>query len=177
MPSKYSHLSSGQGGKEKNAKKRKVVSWDRDIICLPKTTRKGELATVLPYPRKKFRSNLGAWGLIGKIHLNSEMSVDDVENEIRSVFRIPMNNDKKFPFTYLQPTGEGNYSLTVPSVSASYQWTAQQVAKLANSRGCVYIMALDDLDIQDIEDSDVSTINNIILIVDVDKIFLFLGKL
>ena len=67
-----------------------------------------------------------------------------------------MRNDPSFPFTFLQPTGGGNKTLTVPSLSSSYQWTAQQVAKLAtNNRGSVYIMAISDLDLRDL-DSGVS---------------------
>ena len=67
-----------------------------------------------------------------------------------------MHNNPSFPFTFLQPTGGGNKTLTVPSVSASYQWTAQQVAKLATNRGSVYIKAImSDLYLRDV-DSEVS---------------------
>ena len=127
------------------------MSWDRDIICLPRTTKKGKLVNILSYPRKRFRTQFGAWGLIGKIHLTSDMTVDDVTSEVRSVFSGPMRNNPNFAFTFLQPTGGGNKTLTVPSVSSSYQWTAQQVAKLATSRCSLYIMALDDLFLRDIE--------------------------
>ena len=62
-----------------------------------------------------------------------------------------------FPFMYLQPTGGGNRSLTIPSVSSSYEWTLQQVAKLANARGAIYIMALQNMDLPDVDNScDVS---------------------
>lgn len=146
----------GVGGRDQKSKKpRKVTSWDRDIVCLPTVIKKGEVAKIVSYPRKKYRSKLAAWGLIGKIHLHSDMSVEDVAAEIRSVFAIPMKNNKSFSFTFLQPTGGKNYTLTIPSVSSSYQWTAHQVAKLQNSRGCVYIMALEELDLFVI-DSDVS---------------------
>jgi hypothetical protein len=67
---------------------------------------------------------------------------------------------RSFPFTFLQPTGGGNKTLTMPSVSSSYQWTAQQVAKLATSRGSVYIMAMDDLYLRNI-DSEVSSFINL----------------
>ena len=73
----------------KDSKKRKtkaVTTWDRDILCLPKQTKNGEVVSVVPYPRSRYRADLGAWGLIGKIHLTSEMSVEDVEKEVRSVF-------------------------------------------------------------------------------------------
>ena len=77
------------------------------------------------------------------------MSVDEVAAEVCSVFRGPMRDNPTFPFTFLQPTSGGNKTLTVPSVSSSYQWTAQQVAKLSTNRSSVYIMALDDLLLHD----------------------------
>lgn len=85
-------------------------------------------------------------GLIGKIHLTSDMSITEVEDEIRSVFREPMKDNPLFPFIFLQPTG-GARSLTVPVVSSSFTWTAQQVAKLGNNKGTIYNMAQDDLNI------------------------------
>ena len=146
------------GGKDRSTKKSKVViSWDRDIICLPRTTKTRKLVNILSYPCKRFRTQLGAWGLIGKIHLTSDMTVDDVTSEVRSVFSGPMCNNPNFEFMFLQRTGGGNKTLTVPSISSSYQWTAQQVAKLATSRCSLYIMALDDLFLRDIE-SEVSSV-------------------
>lgn len=113
--------------------------------------------SVVPYPRSHYRSELGACGLIGKIHITSDMSVQEVEQEVRSVFTRPMKGSGTFQFMYLQPTGGGNRSLTIPSVSSSYEWTPQQVAKLANARGAIYIMALEDMDLPDMENScDVS---------------------
>ena len=67
------------------------------------------------------------------------MSVEEVKQEVRTVFIRPMKGSETFPFIYLQPTGRGNRSLTIPSVSSSYEWTSQQVA---NARGAIYIMAL-----------------------------------
>ena len=144
------------GGRDRGKRRKVTVSWDCDIICLPRTTKKGKLVNVLSYPRKRYRTQLGAWGLIGMLHLTSDMSVDDVAAEVRSVFKGPMHNNPSFPFTFLQPTGGGNKTLTMPSVSSSYQWTAQQVAKLASSRGSVYIMAMDDLYLRDIDSEVVS---------------------
>ena len=53
--------------------------------------------------------------------------------------------DYSFPFKYLQATGDGVRSLSIPSVSASFEWTAQQVAKLGNQRNHIYILAEKDL--------------------------------
>lgn len=78
---------------------------------------------------------------MGKIHLVSTMSVEEVESEVRSVFSRPMGGRSDFPFVYLQSTGSGTRTLTVPSVSPSFRWTAQQVAKLGSSTQAVYIMA------------------------------------
>ena len=83
----------------------RIVSWDRDI-CIPKTTKNGGLVKVLSYPRKKYQANLGAIGLIGKLHLISDMSVDMVQ-EVQPVFKQAMNSNPYFPFTFLQSTGGG----------------------------------------------------------------------
>ena len=72
------------------------------------------------------------------------MTDKDVEAEIRSVFRKPMQNNQQFPFVYLQATGGGSNSLMVPSQS-SFKWTPQQVAWLAGQAGIIYIMAEDEL--------------------------------
>lgn len=56
------------------------------------------------------------------------MSVEEVGNEIRSAFELPMGGDYSFPFKYLQATGGGVRALSIPSVSSSFKWTAQQVA-------------------------------------------------
>lgn len=39
----------------------------------------------------------------------------------------------------------GTRTLTIPSVSDSFSWTAQQVAKLCNNKQAIYILALDEL--------------------------------
>ncbi len=111
-----------------------MSSWDRDIVCLPKQTKGGEILNVIPYPRNRYRAEPGAGGLIGKVHITSEMTVEDVQKEVRSVFKEPMK------FIYLQPTGGGNRSLTVPVLSTSYEWTPQQVAKLSNAKGSWQLM-------------------------------------
>ena len=96
----------------------------------------------MPFPRGKYRASLGMRGLIGKIRLTSAMTVED---EVRSVFEKPMCGRKDFPFVFLQPTGAGSRTLTVPSVSPSFCWTAQQVAKLASSKQSIYVLAKDKL--------------------------------
>ena len=73
------------------------------------------------------------------------MSVEEVENEIRSVFEHAMGGDPSFSVKYLQATGGGSRSLSIPSISASFQWTAHQVAKLGNQRNTIYILAEKDL--------------------------------
>ena len=85
---------------------------------------------------------LGKMGLIGKLHLSSDMNEDDVKKEIRSVFQAPMGNDPDFPFVFLQAAGKGSKTLVVPAVSSSYQWTAQQVACLAGQKNYIYIYLL-----------------------------------
>ena len=130
-----------------NPKKRKTIqSWDRDIICLPQSRMNRAAGTSsFSYPRRQYRAMLGKMGLIGKINLSSHMNEEDVKQEIRSVFRGPMGNDPNFPFTFLQGAGEGSKTLVIPSVSTSYHWTAQQVARLGGQKGNIYILALADM--------------------------------
>ena len=61
----------------------------------------------LSYPRGKQRSRFARQGLAGKVRLTSTMTVDEVEEEIRSVFDGPMNGRRDFPFMFLQPSGAG----------------------------------------------------------------------
>lgn len=76
------------------------------------------------------------------------MTDEEVATEIRSVFKGPMGGDLNFPFQYLQPTGGGSKSLTVPSQSASFKWTPQQVSRLAGQSGTVYVLAQSELHLQ-----------------------------
>ncbi len=73
------------------------------------------------------------------------MNKDDVQQEIRSVFRGPMRNNRDFPFTFLQRAGEGSNTLIIPSVSPSYEWTAEQVARLGGQNKTIYILARGDV--------------------------------
>ena len=73
------------------------------------------------------------------------MSEDEVELEIRGVFANQMWNRNDFPFSYLQPTGAGSRTLTLPSVSHSFHWTPQQVAKLGSHKQPIYILAKEEL--------------------------------
>jgi hypothetical protein len=79
---------------------------------------------------------------MGKIHIVEDMTVEQVAVEVRSVFKGPMNNRNDFPFQYLQPTGSGSRTLSVPSVSSSFNWTAKQVARLGGTTGTIYIFWL-----------------------------------
>lgn len=140
LPSYLKRKSQGGGGGGGKAKKVNAIqSWDRDIICLPVSSKKS--GSNISYPRGKFRTDLGSLGLIGKVHLTSMMSEEDVRNEVRSVFQGPMGGQPNFPFAFLQPTGYGSKSLTIPAVSASFEWSAQQVAKLGGNKGTIYIVA------------------------------------
>ena len=101
----------------KGKKKAKVSTWDRNIMCLPKSLgNEGEIII----PRAASRAELASKGLTGKIHLESWMNEQEVMSEIRSVFQGPMNSDPAFPFSVLQCAGAGSRSLTIPSVSSSF---------------------------------------------------------
>ena len=128
---------------EKSSKKEKSIQiWDRDIVCLPLRR-----TCPIPYPRGKFRELLGNHGFIGKIRLMSNMTAEDVVAEIHSVFEGSVKKPR-FPFTFLQSTGCGSRSLTIPSVSSQFVWTPQQVAKLGSNKGTVYIMLEEELDME-----------------------------
>ena len=90
------------------------------------------------------RDFLARNGLIGKIRLSSNMSEKEIFQEICSVFSKPMNNNLNFSFSVLQVTGGASKSLTVPSVSASFKWTASAVAG-KNAKVPIYIMAREEL--------------------------------
>ena len=48
-------------------------------------------------------------------------------DEIRSIFRSPMNEDVEFSIRILQMSGGGSKTLTIPVVSSTYKWTASAV--------------------------------------------------
>ena len=134
----------------KNPKKAKTVkTWDRDVFCIPESVRNKSAGGNIRYPRGKYHAELARCGLIGKLHMTSEMTAEEVSAEVRSVFKEPMGNNPDFPFLYLQPTGGGSKSLTVPSQSSSFTWTAQQVARLGGQSGTIYILAQSTLNIPD----------------------------
>ena len=130
--------------KKSSKRPKATLSWDRDIICLPPKSSSEDIC----YPRGKYRAWLGTQGLIGKIRLTSTMTVEDVQREVRSVFIKVMGKNHDFPFVFLQPTGAGSRSLSVPAVSTSFQWTAQQVAKLGANKQTIYVLAMDELDLE-----------------------------
>lgn len=142
LPSYLKRKSRHSGGSRSKAKKPSTEkTWDRDIICIPKSRVNKADGNSLSYPRGRYGAELGRQGLVGKLHLTSSMSEKDVESEIRSVFKEPMKGNPNFPFSFLQSTGAGSKLLTIPSVSSSFRWNAQQVARLATQKGAIYILA------------------------------------
>ena len=101
---------------------------------------------VIAIPKGKARTSLQARGQCGKIRLHSEMTEEEVLNEVKSTFKDAMGHDRNFPFRFLQTGGGGGgtKSLTVPAMSASFTWTAKEVAKLAG-QGCLYVEAQAEL--------------------------------
>lgn len=122
-----------------------MKTWDRDIVCIPQSRQnKGNGGNII-YPRGKYRAQLASSGLIGKLHLTSEMSDKEVTAEICTVFKDQMKNNLEFPFVYLQSAGGGSKSLMIPSQSSSFKWTPQQVARLSGQSGTIYILAQSEL--------------------------------
>ena len=98
-----SHLKRKRAGLSSKSKRPKTIQqWDCDIICLPQTNE-----SLISYPRRKNRAKLAAVGLQGKIRLSSEMTVEEVAQEIHSVFNGPMGGKQDFKFLYLQSAGGG----------------------------------------------------------------------
>lgn len=126
-------------------KKGRVVTYERDIICLPRSfVKQGNLIDI---PRKRsVRQALAINKLVGKIQLDSAMSQADIFHEVRSVFRTPMRGDNFFRFKVLQSSGGDSRNLVIPEVSKSYRWTASAFAG-KNAKTPVYIMAMDDLNV------------------------------
>lgn len=114
-------------------------------MCLPPSRRNRSSCSTIAYPRGRYRSELGSMGLIGKIHLTSEMTEADIKHENRTAFRGPMSGDPNFPFLFLQPAGEGAKCLIIPAQSSTYRWTAQQVARLGGQKNTIYILAQADM--------------------------------
>ena len=95
-------------------------------------------AQVSQSQRGSRRTGLGECGVIGKVHLTSDMTEDESKSEIISVFSRPVKFDSTFPFMFLQSTGSVTKTLTSPAVSVYFQWGAQQVVSLAGE-GALYI--------------------------------------
>ena len=124
------------------AKSSKVTTWDREVICLPKSYMDLYSSDgVLPIPRKK-KDILASFDLVGKVHLESHWTAADVVAEIKSIFNDTLK-DEDCTFKFLQFTGTGTKSLIVPKVSASYQWTPKEVAGRADRP--VYVLLQKDL--------------------------------
>ena len=140
----YLKRKSGSCSSSKAKKAKTVQVWDRDV-CLPQSVRNKGRDGGISFTHGDYRNYLGRCGLIAKVRLTSEMTEEMVQSEIRSVFSQAMGGNTQFPFLYLQPTGGGCKSLMMPAVSSCFQWSPQQVARLAGQRGAVYILAESDL--------------------------------
>lgn len=121
----------------------RFFTYDRDIICLPRSFRTPSGLIPIPRQRDK-REFLAVNKLIGKIRLTSEMSEKCILKEIRSLFKLPMDDDSDFQFEFLQQSGGGSKSLNVPVISSTFKWTASAVCG-KNSKTPIYILAKDKL--------------------------------
>ncbi len=73
------------------------------------------------------------------------MTDDEIMTEIRSVFSDAMggHSDRAFRFNIMQSSGGGSKTISAPSMSSSFRWTAQGVA--GSSKTPIYILAIDNL--------------------------------
>ena len=76
------------------------------------------------------------------------MTGNEIFAEVRSVFSDPMNKADDFPFKFLQSTGKGCKSLTLPSLSQKFHWDAKQVNSLGDK--CIYILAEKELSLREV---------------------------
>jgi len=107
---------------------------------LPKSFAEG--GSLIDIPKKNStRQFLARNKLMGKIHLDSSMSQQEIFSEIRSSFRYPMNDYDEFRFRLLQPSGGEARCLMIPEVSSRYEWTAATVAG-RNVKTPIYILAV-----------------------------------
>ena len=90
-------------------------------------------------PRTERRNAIAEAGLIGKGEFRSDMTDQEVRQEICKVFARPMGLTKVsveqgnvFPFTYLQLTGPGLCTLCVPSVLSTFEWDGKKVSLVAS---------------------------------------------
>ena len=65
----------------------------------------------------------------------------EIFEEVRSVFRTPMNGDDYFRFKVLQSSGGDSRNLVIPELSSTYRWTAAAFAG-KNAKTPIYILAL-----------------------------------
>lgn len=118
----------------------KLFTYDRDIICLPHWHATKDETIEIP----RSRDDLSKHGLIGKVRLSSDMTEEEVLDEIRSIFHTQMNDDPFLKFHILQATGGTNKSLTILAVSSSSKWTAAAIVG-KNAKAPIYILAKDKL--------------------------------
>ena len=86
----------------------------RDIVLLPSHFAKEESGKKrIRIPRVEFSEYLSANSLPGKITLHSNMTQQDIFDDISDIFRKPMKNKKDFDFTVSQPAGGGSKILTI----------------------------------------------------------------
>lgn len=116
------------------AKSSKIISWDREVVCLPQSYMDlfGSDG-VLPIPRKK-KDILASFGLVGKVHLESDWTAAEVVAEMKSTFSEMLQRED-CAFKFLQFTGTGTKSLIVPKVSPSYKGSSRE-----SRQACIFVI-------------------------------------
>ena len=121
--------------------------YERDIVLLPSHFAKEESGKKrIRIPRGEVREYLSANNLLGKITLHSNMTQQDIFDDIRDIFQKPMKNKKDFDFTVLQPTGGGSKTLTIPCHSRSFEWSATSIVS-KNTKTPIYLLANEDIEV------------------------------
>ena len=115
---------------KKNIKAKVIKQWDRDVLCLPPRKSNG----VISFPRGKYRTYLANCGLIGKLHMTSDMDEEDVAREIRSIFKGPMKQGR-LSFSLSPSHWRWHQVFDRACPSESFKWTSFQVSRLSGQSG------------------------------------------
>ena len=89
FPVTFASSSQKEQGKEIRHRRQRIYTYDRDIICLPKS-QLGKDGLVRIPRKKSLRDYLAMNKLVGKIRLTSDMNERAIFREILSVFESPM---------------------------------------------------------------------------------------
>ncbi|KAG7491296.1 hypothetical protein MATL_G00001720 [Megalops atlanticus] len=141
LPSIFSGRGSSNSGRRRRTPTGKKRIAIKDIVCLPKDT--SSTNGRWKVPRGRDREKLSLQGLIGKIHINSAWSPEQVRAEISSLFKDAFGQTDQMEFKFLQCL-PGARCLMIPRTSSTFVWNGSEVLSLCG-QGALYILSESDL--------------------------------